>query len=371
MRMLADDGFRILCACDSDRWAAELASLGLEVWPIGMGRRPGVVPLLAWSLRLFRALKRCPVQIVHTHNALHGLAGRIVARLAGVPVVVQTVHSWYYLDSSNPFRAGLYRLLERLGAQLSDLVFFLNPDDIRQAQQCGLVPAAKCRLVGNGVDVAKFSRSLKAVERAAVRASLGLADDAVVVTMVARLEPPKDHDTFLRGFAQVLAREPRARALLVGYGLRRRQVEAQIRQLGLQNQVRLLGYREDVAAILKASDLMVLTTAREGLARSLVEGMLAGLPVVTSDVVGARAVVQPDVTGLLVPPGSAAALTRALIGLIDNPDQAGRLGQAARQFALEHLDERPVALRVARAYRELLTRRGIATPESRTVALQP
>jgi glycosyltransferase involved in cell wall biosynthesis len=371
MRILSEAGFRIVCVCEPDHWAAELRALGFEIWPIGMGRRPGPLQLASWSLRLFKALKRRRVQIVHTHNAYHGVAGRIVARLAGVPIVVQTVHNWYYLTPSNSARARLYRLAERLAARSCDMVFFLNADDFRYARESGLVPAGKSRFIGNGIDLAATSDALRAVDRAAARASLGLLANDVVITMLARLEPPKDHDTFLRGFAQILAREPRARALLVGYGLRRAEIEAQVRRLGLEQRVDLLGYRPDVAAILRASDMLVLTTVREGLARALVEGMLAGLPVVASDVVGTRAVIQHGTTGLLVPPGSAEALAAAVLGLIDNPALAGRLGQAARDYALRHLDERPAALLIGQAYRELLARRGLPAPIPNPVSVQP
>ena len=369
MRMLADEGFEIVCVCEPDQWAATLRSQGFDIWPIGMGRRPGPLQLAVWSIRLFSALKRSPVHIVHTHNAYHGVVGRIIARLAGVPVVVQTIHNWYYLSPRNSGRAIVYRLLEQLGARCCDMVFFLNRSDFRDAQERGLVSSRKRRFIGNGIDVAAFSRELQAADRASMRASLGLEMDDVVVTMVARLEPPKDHDTFLRGFCQVVAREPRARALLVGYGMQRARIEDQVRRLGLEQRVLMLGYREDVAALLKASDLLVLTTEREGFARALVEGMLAGLPIVTSDVVGARDVVQHDRTGLLIPPGNAAALAAAVIGLIDDPVLAGRYGQAARDFAAGHFDERPAALRVGEAYRDLLAQRSLLPTGSHPVSV--
>ena len=251
------------------------------------------------------------------------------------------------------------------------MVFFLNRSDFRDAQERGLVSPSKRRLIGNGIDVTAFSRELQAADRASMRASLGLQMDDVVVTMVARLEPPKDHDTFLRGFCRVVAREPRARALLVGYGLQRARIEEQVRRLGLEQRVSMLGYREDVAALLQASDLLVLTTEREGFARALVEGMLVGLPIVTSDVVGTRDVVQHGRTGLLVPPGNAAALAAAVIGLIDDPVLAGRYGQAARDFAAAHFDERPAARRVGEAYRDLLAQRGLLPTGSHPVSAPP
>jgi len=369
MRTLDEDDFEIICVCDPDEWAAELRALGFRVWPIGMGRRPGPLQATLWAMRFFRALKRQPVQIVHTHNAFHGIVGRIVARLAGVPIVVHTVHNWFYLYPPRAPRARLFRALERLAVRFCDRVFFLNSDDFRDAAEQGILAADKRCLIGNGVDTEAFSRELAAADRAAMRTELGLSEGDLVVTMVARLEPPKDNRLFLESFAELLPGVPNARALLVGHGLERARVEQDVRRLGLGRHVRLLGYREDIAALLKASDILVLASKHEGFGRALVEGMLAGLPVVGTDVVGIREVVQHERTGLLVPPGDRAALTTCLRRLVDDPAGAAKLAQAGRAYALEHFDERKVALRVGQVYRELLARRCVLAPASGKPAL--
>jgi glycosyltransferase involved in cell wall biosynthesis len=371
MQVLVEEGFEVFCVCEPDEWAERLRELGFKVWPIGMGRRPNPLQLLLWSLRFWLALRRNRVEIVHTHNAYHGIAGRLVARLAGVPIVVQTVHNWYYLQPTDSLWARLYELLERAAGNISDMVFFLNKEDYVRAEKCLLhFPAGRRRLIGNGVDVAAFQEAWERADRDAMRATLSLEADQPTLAIVARLEPPKDHLTFLRAFARLVQRVPRARALIIGYGLRRPKIELLAERLGVAGQVQFLGYRDDVPALLKASDLLVLSTTQEGFGRSLVEGMLAGLPVVASDVVGVRDVVRDGINGLLVAQGDDKALAETMEALLENRPRAAALGQAARSYAEQHFDEQPVAMRVVEAYRELLRDRGLIAAERPRSTLQ-
>lgn len=352
MRFLQRDGFTIQCVCDDDDWADRLRDMGFVVRPLGMGRRPSLWAMARWGAQLRRELRRRPVDIIHFHNAFHGLVGRYVARRAGVPVVVQTVHNWYYLDRS--VRGRFFRLLERRAARYTDALFFINREDYDRAVAERLIANARRYFIGNGVDVDGFLAELERADRASVRSELGLDDDEVAIIMVARLEPPKDHETLLRAFAAVRSKGARVRLLLVGHGLATEQVRALARSLGVEREVWFAGRRHDVPALMAASDVVVLSTLHEGFGRVLVEGALAGKPVVASDVTGTREVVEHRVTGLLVPPRDADALAAALSAVIENDEYARDLARAGHEYAKRSFDERDPARLVGLAYRELL-----------------
>lgn len=354
LEALRGQGFDVRCVCDSDEWAERLRRAGFVVWPIGMGRRPGPARAALWGVRFYRALRREPVDIVHTHNAFHGIVGRVVARLAGVPVVVQTVHNWYYLDPAGGFGARVYLQLERLAGRLSDAVLFINRDDFNRAAVDAIVPAERRHFIGNGIDMSRFLEAWEAADRDKLRAELGLAPESVAVTMVARLEPPKDHDLFMSAFDEVRRRVPRAHALLVGYGLEEDRIRGLVTARGLDEAVSFLGYREDIPAVLKASDMLVLASRQEGFGRCLVEGMAASLPVVATDVVGARDVIDHGRTGLLVPPHHPHALARAMIRLIEDEALARALVSRASDEVARRFDERVAAGRVIEVYGHLL-----------------
>lgn len=352
--MLAEQGFEIVCVCDDDEWAEPLRAAGHEVWPLGMGRRPGPLRLLLWTARFTVALRRRPVDVVHTVNAFHGLGGRLAARLARVPVVVHTVHNWYFLQPFGSRRSRLLATLERLANRLSDRVFFQNRDDHALGVERRLIAPEKRAYIGNGIDVDGFRRDLAAHHRAAARAELGLPAGAAVVTMVARLEPPKDHPTLLEAVARLAPDRPEAHLLLVGHGLDTDTTLALADKLGLAGRMTFLGYRRDVPRILTASDVVALVSHQEGMPRGLMEAMVAGLPVVGTDVVGIRDVIRDGETGLLVPPRDPDALHAALRALLADPDLAARLARSGQAHALAHFDERIPARIVGDTYRELL-----------------
>lgn len=360
MELVAEAGYDLVCVCDDDDWAQELRRGGFEVWPIGMGRRPGLIAAAAWSLAFYRLLRRHRVQVVHTHNAFHGIAGRIAARAARTPVVVQTVHNWWYLEPQGSsvrdrLRARLYRLLERLAAAASDAVMFINHDDFREAVERRIVAPDKRVFIGNGIDTARFTSEFDVADRDAVRKELGLEPGDFAIAMIARLEPPKDHATFLRAFADLSTDYPNARVVLIGYGLLQPVIEQMVVDLGLSTRVTILGYRSDVAALLAGMDCVALSTTQEGFGRALVEGMVAGLPVIASDVVGTRDVVRDGETGLLVPPGDPEAFRDRLARVLSDVSLRERLGSNGRRYALEHFDESLPAARVADTYARLLS----------------
>jgi glycosyltransferase involved in cell wall biosynthesis len=111
---------------------------------------------------------------------------------------------------------------------------------------------------------------------------------------------------------------------------------------GLGDRLRMLGYRQDVGAVLAAADIFVLPSYFEGLPMSVIEAMLTGLPVVASDIAGPREQVVPEVTGLLVPPRQVAPLAEALSRLAADPSLRASMGEAGRARALALFDEKRV-----------------------------
>jgi glycosyltransferase involved in cell wall biosynthesis len=356
---LRDAGVDVVCVCDDDQWARGIRELGVGVVPLGMGRRPGLFRAALWGARFVRIVRRERPEIVHMHNAFHGFVGRPLARLAGVPVVVQTIHNWWYLEPPGSLTARLYLRLERFAARFCDAVLFINRDDVRRALDQEIVAPQKIHYVGNGIDAQSLERRLAAVSRGEAREQLGLSEDDFAISMIARLEHPKDHDTLLHAFAAFLRDEPCARLILVGQGLEAARVRALAAQLDVESATRFIGHTPDVSPVLRASDALVLASHCEGFGRALVEGMVASLPVVGSDVAGIRDVIVHGETGLLVRAHDVEALHGALVTLAREPALRTRLGKAGRTTAFRDFDERLAAARVLEVYRSSLARKAM------------
>ncbi len=311
------------------------------------------------AAELARILRHEHVDVLHTHNPKPGLYGRVVGRLTGVPIVVNTVHGLYATDDDPRAKRALVYGLEGAAALCSDAELFQNPEDLALMQRLHLTRRA--RYLGNGVDLARFDPArFGDDERRALRAELGIADDDVVIGAVGRLVAEKGYPELFTAFEQLSAP---FRLVVVG-GDDPAKADALPRPVVDRARARgviFLGQRDDVDRCYAAMDVYVLASHREGFPRAAMEAAAMGLPVVATDVRGCREVVDPGVTGTLVPVRDAAALATALRALADR-DLRRRLGAAGAIRAREHFDERRVVDTVLETYRSVARRKGIALP---------
>ncbi len=299
---------------------------------------------------LHRAFRRLRPDVVHTHNPKPGVLGRLAARAAGVPVVVNTVHGLYALPDDPWAKRAVVYGLERIASTCSDAELLQNPEDLPVLRRLG-VPHAKLSVLGNGVDLRRFApTAADPAARSRLRAEWGVDESTVVVGLVGRLVWEKGYrEAFaaaraLHGedcrFVVVGPEEP-DKAGAIGAAER-----ADAEAAG----VLFLGRRDDMVDLYSAFDVYVLASYREGYPRSAMEASAMGLPVVASDIRGCRQVVADGVTGALFPAGDGDALTAALRPLVMDDHRRVRMGAAARRRAVEHFDDRVVVATTLRTY---------------------
>jgi glycosyltransferase involved in cell wall biosynthesis len=197
------------------------------------------------------------------------------------------------------------------------------------------------------------------VSREAVRRRLGLPEDAVVAAKVARLFELKGHDDVLDVAVEVLGPRPNAYLLFIGGGIWRDRLEARVASLGLAGRVVFTGLvpSTQIPELLGASDLVVHASYREGLARVLPQSFIAGKPVVSYDVDGAREVVLPDRTGVLVPAGDRRRLGEGLAFFLDRPDVRHAYGQAGRTLFTDRFRHERMTEAIREVYEGVLGNR--------------
>jgi glycosyltransferase involved in cell wall biosynthesis len=281
--------------------------------------------------------------------------GRIAARLACVPVVVNTQHGLYATPGDPVARRALVYGLERVAAACSDAELVQNVEDRDTLLRLG-VPAEKLTVLGNGIDLARFDPDRLRSERAEARAELlgtdvgafrGFDGDAepVVVGLVGRLVVEKGYREVFAAAAHLRRSAPAVRIVIIGpedpdkpdaIGPAER---AEAEALG---NVRFLGSRDDVDRLYTGMDLYVLASHREGFPRSAMEAAAMGLPVVATDIRGCRQVVDAGRTGLLVPVRDPVALAEAVRHLAHDPARRAAMGAAAREKARREFDQQQV-----------------------------
>jgi len=263
-------------------------------------------------------LRRERIDIVHAHNATAFFYGAAACMLAPRTRFLYTEHDRAF---PTPLRErGLHAVLARRTDAVVTVSDMLRKNLVRYES----FPEDRIRVVKNGVESKTPARS-----RAEMRHDLALGDRPTA-GIVARLAPVKNHALLLDAWAQVVERVPAAVLLVAGNGSCEGALRARCTELGLDDSVRFLGFRLDVAELLQAMDVFVLSSLSEGLSLTLLEAGAARLPVVATRVGGNPEVIADGENGLLVPSGDAAELAGALVQLLRDPVLRRRMGAEAR-----------------------------------------
>lgn len=292
----------------------------------------------------FRSLlahfRREKPDLVHAHMPISGFLARAAARRAGVPRVAYTCHGFLFRPPARLGLRGTSLAMEWLGGPLTDIYLTVSEEDAVLARRLGIARHAEA--VGNGRDPQKFRPD--PAERKRIRESFRTPPERVVVLIISRLVRQKGYPELIEAMQAL----PGAELWVVGERLpsdRGEDLGPLFTGSALGPRLKMLGYREDIPAILAAADIFALPSHFEGLPMVLIEAMLSGLAVVASDIPGPREQVVSGVTGLLVPRGDAAALAGALAQLANAPERRAAMGEAGRQRALARYDEARVTAR--------------------------
>ena len=302
---------------------------------------------------LVRRLRRERVHVLHTHLFGSNTWGRLLGKLAGVPVIIAHEH-W---SSKAQKEVWVDRLLYRL----SDRILVPSAASKQIVMDMEGIPARYIDVIYNGVDISRFRPG---ADRAAVRRELDLPEDAVVVGTVGRLSADKGgQDHLIRAVAGVRQDQPATRLLVVGDGPLRPGLEA-LAATELGAAARFTGQRADVARLLGAMDIFVLPSLKEALPIAVLEAMAMRLPAVATRVGGVPEVVDDGTTGFVVPPGDEAALRGALARLVADPALRERLGAAGQAHVQAHFTLEQMVQQVEHLYDALAGRKLRARPTS-------
>jgi sugar transferase (PEP-CTERM/EpsH1 system associated) len=320
----------VLCLRDQGIFHEALRAHGAEV--IDLHKRDGADP--GHFLRMVRVLRALRPDLVHTRN-LGGLEGQLAAALAGVRL---RVHGEYGRESAGPCRSRPPGLLRRALRPLVGHYIAASAEQERWLiEQVGAEPS-RVSHISNGVDSLEFHPRLG--PHAAVGPDGFMRDDAFVIGSVGRMDDARNYTTLVEAFLRLIscphASHGRLRLLIVGDGPMRAECQAMLERAGAGHRAWLPGERLDKAQLMRAMDLMVLPALAEGSGNVLLEAMATGLPVVATSVGVHKELVQPGLTGILVPPMSPDVMAAAIADYCRIPEMGARHGARARGQVIAH-----------------------------------
>jgi glycosyltransferase involved in cell wall biosynthesis len=361
LRSIQQAGYEVVGISSAGADVSAIKTAGIRHIPVSITRNLTPLADLISLGRLYQIMRRERFTIVHTHNPKPGLLGQLAARMAGVPIVVNTLHGFYFHDHMRPAGRRFYIAMEKIAARCTDIILSQNIEDIQTAIKEGICPPEKIKHLGNGIDLTEFNPGrFSDTDITRAKQELGIAVDAPVVGFVGRLAAKrKGFLDFLAAGREVLKQCPQVRFLIIGEADPGKPdaVDASVAaDYGLGAACVFAGHRpnRELPQLYRLMNVLVLPSLFEGMPRVVMEAAAMQVPAVVTDVKGNREAVEHDRNGLLVPLGNVPVLAEAIVEMLNNRQKAQRMGEEGRRFALERFDEQLVFEKVKAEYARLL-----------------
>lgn len=359
IKRLKEEGFDVVLGAKDTGFSDKLKNEGFTIYNLPIFRSYNVFLHIFSIFQLVHFIRKERFFIVHTHTPVAGLVGRISAFLAKTPIIIHTSHGLPFGEDAPFLKEFIFINLERFLSKITDKIFFKSKEEMNMFVKNNVIDKNRCIYIGNAVNLSSFSREKIKFSVNEIRKKLNLPEEAIVVTTIARLTEEKGLKELAIVFNQLSDTFPNLYFLIVGSkieGDRKPFTEKEAYEIILKNRDRFifLGFREDIPEILKATDIFVLASHREGLPRSILEAMAMELPVVATNIRGCREEVVDGKTGFLFPVRDIEALKDAIIRLIRDKTLREKLGKNGRKRVLDMFEEKKFLDIQIKAIKELI-----------------
>jgi glycosyltransferase involved in cell wall biosynthesis len=340
------NGDEVIAVCADDEYVEGIRNNGYRVVTLPITRGMNPIKHLYSICVLFLFMRKEQFDLVHVHTPVAALLGRIAAWLSRVPLIVYTAHGFYFHEDMSSIKRSFFVGLERLAGRVTDLLFTQSSEDAETAVNEWILAADRVFAIGNGIDVARFNPTILS-ENSHIRKELAIPEDVFLVGMIGRQVEEKGIVELLESARALVGTYDDIYFIIIGDRLssdHANGVDEVVQQtkLLLGKKLLLPGMRADIPELLRAMDLFVLPSWREGMPRTIIEAMMMRLPVIATNIRGSREEVVDGVTGLLVPLRDPEALSKGIVSLYKDREKGKSMGKAGRERALELYDEQKV-----------------------------
>jgi glycosyltransferase involved in cell wall biosynthesis len=333
-------------------WANRIPSLN-RVWLPSLIREVRPVQDIQALIQMWKLFRRERPKIVHTHSSKAGILGRWAAKLAGVPLIFHTAHGFGFNDFQRPAVRRFYVWLERLTSRVTTKLVVVSYANADTGEKSGVFERGDWVLCRDAISVDQF---IQPGPRRNRLSEWKIPQDRIVVGMVACLKPQKSPVDFVDVAARVLKERRDVHFVMAGDGELRDQVEGRIRETGIGDHITLLGWKkeDEMPDVYRNLDIVVLTSLWEGLPCVFSEAMAVELPIVATNVDGAREAIIDGETGFLHQPHDIEGMAQSVLRLTADPELRRQMGKRGRSRVME-FDISTSVSNLEGAYRECLS----------------
>lgn len=340
VNILLEQGYEIHYATNFDNPVYELdcrrlEEMGIRLHPVRIQKSPFRLGDNLVALKeIITIIRKEQIGVVHCHNPIGGVLGRLAGLLAGspAPYVIYTAHGFHFYEGAPALNWLLYYPIERLLARYTDCLVTINKEDNARARR---FRAGRLKEIygipGVGVHTDRFEPDGNI--RKQVRSSCQIGDHIFYLLSVGELNHNKNHEVIIRALA--LLQDPDIHYGICGKGYRREYLEKLAKNLGVENQVTFFGFRSDIPDMLQGADCFIFPSLREGLGIAALEAMAAGKPMITSDCRGTREYMRDGVTGYMAKRGSAEEYAELIRKMKKEPDRQRKMSAFCRKISAD------------------------------------
>ena len=308
--------------------------------------------------KIYSIIRREKPDIVHTHTAKAGVLGRVAAILAGAPIRIHTFHGHVFDSYFNGFSASVFLSIERFLATFSKYIVVVSASQKEEiVNKYKIAGEYKVKVVPLGLELGVFS--LIGPKNGKLRSGLGISSGCVLIGLIGRLVPVKNHRMFLDACKKLfdMAGGYDIKCIVIGDGEERAGLEGYAEKLGIRGKVIFSGWREEMADVYADLDIVALTSLNEGTPVALIEALASGRPVVSTDVGGVKDVVEDGVNGYLIASGDVPGFAKHLFELAGDPQKRDDFGRNGRRKVLQRYSKERLVKDVKALYEEALRKR--------------
>jgi len=355
LKLLKNNGYDVYVIYSGSKWKEEIEAEGIKVKNIRITRKISPFLDLVSLLKLFLYFKKEKFNAVFTFTPKPGLLGQIAAKMAGTPIICNTIFGFYFSKTTPFLKRRFYIIIEKIAGLCSDIIFFRN---FKTAEKEKIGKAALKIYIGDGIDILRFDpKRFSEGFREKKKKELGISPGKIVIGVVARLVKEKGYLELFEAFKKVVEKFPEALLLVAGSADLEKKDSIDIniiKNFGIENNVIFLGERTDIDEIYSLMDIFVLPSWREGFSHSIMEASAMSLPVIATDIRGCRGAVDDQKTGILVPPKNYQKLAEAIMYLLSDAEKAKEMGKNGRKKAEKEFDERLFFDKMEKEYKNFI-----------------
>ncbi|SHH68199.1 glycosyltransferase family 4 protein [Clostridium grantii] len=332
IEMLLDNGYQVDCACNIDKpFSSKLVDRGVRVFDVPYQRTPFNIK----NLKALKELQKLQIEnqydMIHVHTPVASFYTRLLKRKFQNVKMVYTCHGFHFYKGAPLINWALFYPAEKLAATLTDTLITINEEDYQNALKLGIKANKVFKVHGVGVGELAFT-----VKESNIREELNLEDSDFIITVVAELNKNKNHIQIIDAIREIKDEYKNIKVLFVGDGKLIGHLRNTISKYGLEDNIHILGFRNDVPDIIKHSDVIGLFSKREGLPRCLMEGMMCGKPLITSNNRGTRELVISNKNGYLLKNDDVNMTNKAIINLYKNKENIICMGEKSRELVQKY-----------------------------------